>query len=169
MSGFEPLLLIGALGSAVGGAVSAVGTLQEADAIAASAQSEANIAETNKIITNQERVQNIRTAQLEASDKRRENKRTLASMRAAFGTMGGDLMGSPIEVLEDAATEVSLDEERIRDEGRARNREGAIAMLGLDQDKSLALMRKKNAKSAGGISAFSSLLGGVSTGLTRLA
>lgn len=162
MSGFEPFLLFG------GAALSAVGKLQEADANAASAQSEANIAQANSEIANQERVQNVRTAQVEASDKRRENQRTLASMRAAFGTMGGDLMGSPIEVLQDAATELSLDETRTRDEGRARNREGALEMLGYKQDKELALMRKKNAKTAGNISAFSSLMSGTGNALSRM-
>lgn len=163
MSGLEPVLLF----SVLGGAVGALGELQQGQANQDAAQAEADQADANRIISNQERVQNMRTAQVEASDKRRENTRTLASMRAAFGASGGDLMGSPIEVLEDAASEMSLDEARLRDEGRARNREGGIEMLQADRDKAFALMKKRNAKKAAGISAFSTLLGGVTGGLSR--
>lgn len=163
MSGLEIPLLLGVLGGAVG----AVGSLQEAGANSAAALSDAEAAEANKIATNQDRVQALRTAKIAKQDKARENTRTLASMRAAFGASGGDLMGSPIEVLEDAASEMALDETRIEDEGRARNREGGLAMLNLDREAKMSRTKAKNARTAGMFNAFSALTGGISGGLSR--
>lgn len=169
MSGLEPLLLIGAATSAIGGVAGAVGDMQSAQAEYDAAMMEADNAAANKVIANQERVQDITTAKLDAQDKAAENRKTLATLRANFGMSGGDFMGSPIEVLQDVATDLSVNEQRIRDEGRARNREGGIAMDQAERDRKLAIAKAKNAKKAGRINAFSSLLGGVGTALTRTA
>lgn len=155
---------IGVLGGALGG----IGAMQEAAATEQAALYDAESADINRVLADQERRQNIQTAQAEAQDKRAENRRSLATMRAAFGMNGGDLLGSPIEVLEDSAREMSLDELRILDEGRARNREGGIAMLNAERQGTQARSTARAARRAGPINAFSALLGGIGTGLSRM-
>lgn len=163
MSGLEIPLLLGIAGSAVG----AVGALAEGQANSEAALADADAARANRITADQDRVQALRTAKIAQQDKRRENIRTLASMRAAFGASGGDLMGSPIEVLEDSASEMALDELRLEDEGRARNREGGIAMLNYSREETMSRARAKNAKTAGMFNAFSALTSGISGSLSR--
>lgn len=152
----------------VQGVVGAAGAMQTGEAEYEAAMYEADAARANFAIADQERVLNMETAKLDAQDKARENRRAMSSMRASFGLSGGDLMGSPIEVLEDAATEFALDEERIRSEGRARNREGGIAMINARRDERLSISKGKNARRAARVNAFSAILGGVSTGLSRM-
>lgn len=163
MSGLEIPLLLGIAGGVVGG----IGSLQEGEANRAAALADADAAEANAITADQDRVQALRTAKIAKEDKHRENVRTLASMRAAFGTSGGDLMGSPIEVLEDTASELSLDELRLEDEGRARNREGGLAVMNFKREAGMSRRRASNARTAGMFNAFSALTGGISGGLSR--
>lgn len=163
MSGLEIPLLLGIAGGAVG----AVGSLQEGAANSAAALADADAAEANAITADQDRVQALRTAKIAKEDKARENRRTLASMRAAFGASGGDLMGSPIEVLEDTAAELSLDELRLEDEGRARNREGGLAIMNYKREAGMSRARAKNARTAGMFNAFSALTSGIRGGLSR--
>lgn len=152
----------------LGGALGAVGEMQTAAAQEQAYLYDADAAAANKVIANQERVNALGTAKAELADKRAENRRTLASMRAAYGMNGGDLLGSPIEVLEDSARELALDELRVQDEGRARNREGGIAMINADRSEKQARSGAAAARRAGPINAFSALLGGVGTGLSRM-
>lgn len=166
MTGLEGLA---AAASAVSGVIGALGAIQAANAQAAAAEYNARIQERNAIIADQNRKQAIETSEIAASDKRRENRRVLASMRAAYGTSGLELVGSPLDVLEDTAVEQELDTQRIRYEGRLRAREGAIQMLGLREDATLSRMEGKAAKTAGYIGAAGQLVGGIGTALTRMA
>jgi hypothetical protein len=166
MTGLEGLA---AAASAVSGVIGALGAIQSANAQAAAAEYNAKIQERNSIIADQNRQQAVQTAEIAAVDKRRDSRRILASMRAAYGTSGLDLAGSPLDVLEDTAVEQELDVQRIRYEGRLRSREGAIQMLGLREDATLSRMEGKAAKTAGYIGAAGQLVGGIGTALTRMA
>lgn len=166
MTGLEGLA---AAASAVSGVIGALGAIQSANAQAAAAEYNAKIQERNSIIADQNRKQAVQTAEITAEDKRRDNRRILASMRAAYGTSGLEMAGSPLDVLEDTAVEQELDVQRIRYEGRARAREGAIQMLGLREDATLSRMEGKAAKTAGYIGAAGQLVGGIGTALTRMA
>lgn len=166
MTGLEGLA---AAASAVSGVIGALGAIQAANAQAAAAEYNAKIQERNAIIADQNRKQAVETSEIAATDKRRDNRRVLAAMRAAYGTSGLDLAGSPLDVLEDTAVEQELDVQRIRYEGRARSREGAIQMLGLREDATLSRMEGKAAKTAGYIGAAGQLVGGIGTALTRMA
>lgn len=161
MTGLEPLFLIGAL---AGGAMQAVGAITEANAQSQAATRNAAIQQQNKLIADDTRRQNITTAQVDADDKRRENRRTLAAMRASYGNSGLQLTGSPLDVLYDSSLDLEVDAGRTEDEGRARNREGALQMLGYDIEVGNSLMEAKNARVAGMVGAASA---GVNT-LTRL-
>lgn len=157
MSGLEPLLLIGLAATAVGGVVDAVGAVQEGEANAKAQEATADTAQANKVIADQDRRLAVQTAQIDASDRRRENRRTLASIRAAFGVSGGDLGGSPLDVLSDTAAELELDTQRIEYEGRSANRSGALQMLGFQRDTEQALASAANARTAGGLNAFGAI------------
>jgi len=159
---------LAAVASAVSGVIGALGAIQSANAQAAAAEYNAKISERNAVIADQNRKQAVETSEIAASDKRRENRRVLASMRAAYGTSGLDLAGSPLDVLEDTAVEQELDTQRVRYEGRLRAREGAIQMLGLHEDATLSLMEGKAAKTAGYIGAAGHLVGGIGTALAKV-
>lgn len=169
MTAALPILMIAGLAAtAVGGVVSAVGAMQEGEANAKAAEDRADTAQVNKIIADQDRRYASRTAQIDAADTRRENRRTLASIRAAFGASGGDLAGSPIEVLEDTATELEVGTQRIEQEGRMQKRTGALQMLGYQRESEAELRTAGNARTAGGLNAFGAILN-TGSRLTRFA
>lgn len=163
------LAALSAAASVASGVIGAIGAIQSANASAAAAEYNARVQERNMVIADQNRKQTIDTAEIAASDKRRESRRVLASMRAAYGTSGLDMAGSPLDVLEDTALEQELDASRISYEGRVRGREGAIQMLGLQEGANLSRMEGAAAKTAGYIGAAGSLVGGIGRSLTRTA
>ena len=163
------LSTLATVASVASGVIGAVGAIQSANAQAAAAEYNARVQERNAIIADQNRKQDIETAEIAASDKRRENRRVLASMRAAYGTSGLEMAGSPLDVLEDTALEQELDAQRISYEGRVRGREGAIQMLGLREGANLSRMEGRAAKTAGYIGAAGSLVSGVGKSLARTA
>lgn len=165
MSGLE---LIGALASVASGVIGAVGAMQQAEAQARAAEYNAKIQERNALIADQNRKAAIETADVAASDQRRDSRRVMAQMRAAYGASGLELAGSPLDVLEDTALEQELGAQRIEFEGRLRAREGAISMLGMREDANLQRMEAGAARTAGGIAAIGSVVGGIGTGLTRV-
>lgn len=147
--------------SVAGGVISAIGAISSANAQAAAAEYNAKVDERNRIMANQDRQIAIRTAEIDAQDKQRENARTNGAIRAAYGNSGLDMAGSPLDVLEDSALEQSLDVQRISYEGRARGREGAAKAQGYAEDANLQRANAKASKTAGMISAFGYLAGGV--------
>lgn len=152
----------------VSGAFSAIGAIQQANAAQASAEYNAKVAERNRVIADQNRQLAIQTAEIDASDKRRENARTLSTIRAAYGKSGLEMAGSPLDVMEDSALELELDTQRIAYEGRARGREGAIQMQEFSERATLSRMEGRSAKSAGILSAFGYLAGSAGTALSRV-
>lgn len=159
MSGIEPLMIALSLGSAASGVV---GAISSANAQAASANYNAAVQERNAVIADQNRVQALRTAQTDAEDQRRENRRMLASMRAGFGANGFSMAGSPLDALEDAATEAELDARRIQYEGRASARQSQLQGIGAQDSAALSRMEARNAKRAGYTGAATSLLSSAS-------
>jgi len=142
----------------VSGVMSAAGAMQQASAEAQAYKTQAQIAERNRVIADQDRIQAVRTAQIAEEDKARENRRNLASMRAAYGSTGLELAGSPLDVLSDTSVEMALDQQRTGYDQYIQNREGAIKMLGLTEDAAQARAAAKNAMTAGRMKAVSSLL-----------
>jgi len=128
---------------------------------AATAARDAQIADRNKRIADQDRQIAARTAELAAEDKRRENRRTFAAIRAAYGTSGFELSGSPLDVLADTSLEMALDERRVEYEGQLRNREGALQMLYLDEDAQSSRTAASNYKRAGQRAYGTTLLSGL--------
>lgn len=134
---------------------------EQQDVMAATANRDAQIADRNKRVADQDRQIATRTAELAAEDKRRENRRTYASIRAAYGTSGFELSGSPLDVLADTSVEMALDERRVEYEGQVRNREGALQMLYLQEDADGNRIASSNYKRAGKSAYGTTLLSGL--------
>jgi hypothetical protein len=147
------------------GAISAVGAISSANAQAAAADYNAKVDQRNRLLEDQNRRQALITADIDAQDKRKEQARTMGQIRAAYGASGLEMAGSPLDVLEDSAIESSLDVQRTEYEGRAAARSSAIKMQGYSEDAVLQKMNAKASKTAGMISAFGYLAGGVGQAL----
>lgn len=155
---------------AIGGtAISAIGAIQSANAQSAAARYNAQIADRDAVVAEQNRKLALQTARIDAEDKRRDNRRVLARIRTQYGASGLSLAGSPLDVLEDTAVEQELDAQRVEFEGRARGREGALQVLGLQEDAALSRAEASSAKTAGYIGAFGTALSGAGTALSRTA
>jgi hypothetical protein len=137
----------------VGGAVAALGAIQSANAQAAAANYNAKVAKRN-------RDEAIGQTHAAIADKVMENNRQMGSIRAAYGASGLQLDGSPLDVLEDTATEQAYDVAKIRYKGR-------MQAAGYSEQAALSKLEAKSAKTAGYIGAASAIIGGVSTGISN--
>lgn len=155
--------------SLAGTVASVVGTIQSANATAAASEYNAKIADRDAYVADQNRQLAVQQAEIDAADKRRENRRVLSSIRATYGASGLELAGSPLDVLEDTAVEQELDAQRVSYEGRIRGREGALQMLGLQESAALDRMEAQNARKAGMFGAIATGMSGVGRTLSRVA
>ena len=153
---------ISAFSSMAAGAAAAQGAMLQAQAVQQAGLYNAKIAERNALIAEQNRQLVIRQTDIEAEDTRRENRRNLAAMRAAFGASGLELAGSPLDVLEDTAIEQELDVQRIEFEGRVRAREAATKVTSFRQEAHLNKMEAAYAIPAGRLRSRGFLLEGLS-------
>lgn len=137
----------------VGGAISAIGAIQ-------SANSQAAAAEYNKDVAKRNRTMALGETRLAIEDKQLENRRQMGSIRAAYGSSGLQLDGSPLDVLEDTAVEQAYDVSKIKYQGR-------VKAAGYAEQAALFKAEAKSAKTAGMIGAASAIIGGVSTGFNN--
>lgn len=89
-----------------GGAISAGGAMQQAQAQKNASRYEQQVALRDAKIARDE-------AAAEQEDKRSENRRQLSAIRAAYASNGLEMSGSPLDVLADTAIEQELDVARI--------------------------------------------------------
>lgn len=160
---------LGAAVGLIGTAVSAFGAIQQANAASASAEYDARVADRDAVVADQNRQLALRTAQIDQEDRRRDNRRTLASIRTQYGASGLEIAGSPLDVLEDTAVEQELDVQRIGFEGRARGREGALQMLGFAESSTLSRMEASSTSKSGLTRAIGIGASGFSNTLRRVA
>lgn len=140
------LSAVSAVTSILSGAIGAVGAIAQSNAVQAQANYEQKVKNRNAGIARAQ-------AQGEAVSSWRETRRKLATIRTEYGASGLDLAGSPLDVLEDSATEGAFDVAKIRYAGEMRAQ-------GFSEEAALAGMRSKSAKTAGYLSAAGELLGG---------
>lgn len=136
-----------AITSLVGGAVGAMGAMQQAEAEAQAHEYNAQVAERNRRV-----IKDQTEAALE--DQAKENNRVFRNIRAEYGASGIDLGGSALDVMFDTFIEQRLAKRRIRYEGKLKQIEQI-------DEKNLQLMGADSARAAGQISAISSILGGI--------
>lgn len=152
-----------------GTAIGAIGAISSANAASSAAKYNAKVADRDAVVADQNRKLAIDQSRIDAEDKRRDNRRVMASIRTQYGASGLSLAGSPLDVLEDTAVEQELDAKRIEFEGRARGREGALQMLGLQEDAALSRMEASSSKRAGYFGAIGTGLSGAGSTLSRVA
>lgn len=154
----------------IGGAVlGAVGVYQGMQASAAAAEYNAKVAERDIVVADQNRKAAMEQSRVDADDKRRENRRVMAAIRASYGASGVELAGSPLDVLTDTATEQETDTRRIEYEGKIRGREGALQMLGFSESATLSRAEARNNRRAAPWAALGQGLGGIGSTLQRTA
>lgn len=173
------LTVVSAVASA---AVGAVGAMAQANAEAEAAEARARAAEYNRQIQERNReivAQNkkaiLRQTDIAQTDRRRDNRRVLASIRAGFGASGFEMPGSSLDVLEDSAIEGELDVARIGYEGAQRARDYDIQDIGLrdnatlfEMEREASLQKASSARSSGKIAAFGAVLGAGGSLLRRM-
>lgn len=137
----------------VGGAIGAIGAIQSANATSAAAEYNAKVAKRNRAAA-------LDQTEAAMRDKRLENSRQMGAIRAAYGSSGLQLDGSPLDVLEDTAVEQAYDVSKIKYKGR-------MQAAGYSEQAALFKLEAKSAKTAGYIGAASSIIGGVSTGISN--
>lgn len=150
-------------------AVGAAGAVTGARAQAAAAEYNANVGQRDAIVADQNRIAALQQSRIAQEDRNRDTRRTLASIRASYGASGVGMEGSPLDVLADSAFESALDSRRIDYEGRARNREGGMAVQGSLEGARMSRMEGSGARAAGWLSAAGQLSGGVGRALQRTA
>lgn len=150
-----------------GTVVSAIGQINAGNAVAASSEYNARVAERDAVVADQNRKYTLEATQRDVEDRRREGRRQLAAVRASYGNAGVELAGSPLDVLADTALEQELDVSRVEQEGRMRGREGALQMLGLGESAKLSRMEGKSAKNKWGV--IGAVAGGIGQTLAQTA
>lgn len=130
------------------GAVAAAGT---AAAAIGKGQQEAKTADFNARAAEQNAALALQAAQVREQQQRFADRRVLARIKAATGASGIQLVGSPLEVLEESAAQAELDALLIR-------HEGAIEARGFKIEAAIQRQRGKEAKRAGIIKAGTTLL-----------
>lgn len=147
-------------------AVTAYGQVQAGNAAKAQGDYQAAIDERNAEMARQDRLRDIQTAELAAEDKRREDRRTLASIRAAYGSSGLEMSGTPLDILSDVSQDMALDQRRISDEGQVKGREGTARIYGFKESATASRMAGSQAQKAGRISAAGTFFSGTSRALS---
>jgi hypothetical protein len=132
-----------------------IGAVEEADARASQARASAEAAEFNRkaaernqIIADQHRILEVRAAQNDAEDKRRESRRKTSELRSVFGARGIALEGSPLDVLADAGEELELGVARTEYKGIISGYSRASQILGLKDEATLSGLKRDASLSA---------------------
>lgn len=163
MAAIAPILTV------VSGVVSAVGQIAAANAQAAASEYNAKIQERNAIVAQQNIQNSDQATQAELDNKRREKRRTMAAIRAAYGASGVDIAGSPLDVLTDTSMELEADINTTAQEGRIRKRELGMQKQGHKEQAQLDRMSASASRTAGFFGAIGSVVGSAGTALTRMA
>lgn len=153
---------IGAIAAVGSGVVGAVGAMQQAQAASAAATYNKQVADYNASVSQRNQQATLDVTGEQQEEQRRENRRTLGTIRAAYGASGLTLEGSPLDVMEDTAQEQAYGVAKI-------GYKGAVKAIGYKDEAAnytakgvLDQMQADYAERAGPINAAAALLGGVS-------
>jgi len=142
-------------------AVAGYGQIQAGKAASAQAKYQAQVAQNNQTIAQQNSEAALDKGRADAEDKRRETAQRAGLQRAQLAAQGFDVSeGTSIDILADTAELGELDVLRIESDAQQRSRNFLIQGDNFQAESDLQLLSGKNAKKAGQIGAFSTLLGG---------
>lgn len=128
--------------------ISAIGTLASGAAQSASYKAQAKFQERQATMEQQR-------GAYEGARLADRNERQLAQMRGQYLSSGIALTGSPLDVMQDSATEASLDEQAVRYGAQVRSDN-------LKFESSMSRMNAKSAMTGAVIGALGSVVGGLS-------
>ncbi len=142
MSGMEPMLLMQIAGTTM----SVVGALKQGQAQSDALNFNAQMGGQNAVVARQQ-------AAADEARQRRENLLRAGNLRAGYGASGVTLDGSPLDVLEMAATTGELDAQNIR-------YKGSLRAIGYENSAALDTAGASNALTSSYYRAGSELLSG---------
>lgn len=149
----EPVTaFIGAFGSYIGMAVSAISVIS-------SAQQQKKASEYNSAMATQQAAAANQVAAANAERQQRTARAQIGGMEAQYAASGISMEGSPIEILEQSAREAELDRMNIIYGGQAQ-------AAGYQRTAALESAKASNAMASGYLKAGSSILGGLSSSST---
>lgn len=143
-----------ALITGVSTVIGMVGKAQEGAAAEAQGEYNAQLAERDIGIVDEDRKITANQTLADTQDLQRSHSRDRSAMRASFGTSGLDFSGSILDVLADTSSEQALDVERVRFEGHMQNRNSALKQLGLKEEANISRMQGQQRKAASGTAAL---------------
>lgn len=157
------LALIAVGTAAAGTIVSTVGAIQQGKAAKRQADYSAAVSKNNAILAERQAADALSRGRLKERQKRLQLSRLEGSQRAAFAANNVVLnTGSPLDVLEFTAQQNELEALTIRSASEREALGFRTRGANLTAESELFTMAGKQAKTAGFIGGFSSLLGGAS-------
>lgn len=170
--GISEALLAASVAASVGGGVVAAGgaAQQSAGAVAAAeAQQRAGIynseiMENNALAAERNRQIVLKNAEVEARDQGLKNRALQGQIRAAYGSSGFGVEGSPLDVLSSTAIEGQLDVDKILYKGDMQGAQDTDQANSYREQEQLYKMGSAAAGTAAGVAAGSAGFG-IATGL----
>ena len=144
----------------IGGVVQAIGAMQSANAEAEMNNYKAEVARRNQQLANENAVRVQQTAQVEQESLEAENRARIGAVVSAQSASGLSLGGrSALLVRKSASRLARLDAKTLRQEGDLRSYNMRVDAANYASEAQLFDMAAKNAKKAGKLNAFTSLIG----------
>jgi len=160
----ETLKMISTVGSAVGSVTSAVGSVTQGRANSDAAMYQAAVARNNALVADQNAQYAIEAGRRSESAQRQKTAQLIGAQRASMAANGIDInSGSPLNLQADTAQVGELDALTIRNNAARQAYNFRVQAGDFEANAGLLTMQAANAKKAGNIGAFSSLVGGASS------
>jgi hypothetical protein len=148
----------------IGGIISAVGAMQQANAQANAAEYQGQVARNNKIIADQNAVYERQAGQVEEQTVRMKTHETISEAHAIQAASGVETeMGSPVEVRKTTAIVGELDAVNTYLNAQRRAYEYVVQGTNYEAQAGLYDYQAKEERTAGMISALGSIVGGFSS------
>jgi DNA helicase IV len=153
--------VVAAVASVLAAGISAYSAIQQGNAQARMAALNAKIASQNASLALEQMEIARREKAIEEARHRRRMEKILAEQRAAWAKAGVEMAGTPLMVMADTMTESELDAMAIRYASTAEQSKILAQAAAHKQEALLQQMAGRQARTAGYLSAGSSLLSGL--------
>lgn len=162
--------VVSLVGTVAGTAVSMMGAKQQAKAQADAANYQAQIAANNAKMMQDNAAYERQKGAVDAQSQDLKNRATMGAIEAAQGSSGFDMSSGSLTNTRASAAELGrLDTLTTYNNAERRAHEFDIAATNQTAQSGMYSMQASNAKAAGNLNAFSSLIGGATAFGTRVA
>ena len=157
-----PVALAGIAATAVGGVTSAIGNIFQGQATSQSYQYQAQIAQINAQVAKQNAAYAQETGEVEAQQSGMQTRAQIGQTKAIQGASGLDVNTGSGAAVRGSEAEIGVENQNITRANAAKAAYGyEVNAAQFTNQASLDVASGANAKTAGNIGAFSSILGGV--------